>query len=215
MVRKSIPPGINPPSSHLPRRLDKPVYTATSHTYADILKKQFSLASTPTTSAITNNRPPRKWQASIIDYDSDQSIDSPVTTTTVSTSGSSPSNSTSTTATTAHTDYAAEMMALKNEISSLKTLLTNAITQFKQAMESINVTAHTPVSNAMEMDNEVANEGNQLPEPNPIHPIPLDLTALLTDFKRDIATMVNEMRPLVNHQSTYATNTHLPPNHVT
>ena len=38
MVRKSIPPEINPPASQLPRRLDKPVYTKTTHTYADILK---------------------------------------------------------------------------------------------------------------------------------------------------------------------------------
>jgi len=36
LIRKSIPPDINPPLSSLPRRLDKPTYTATSQLYADI-----------------------------------------------------------------------------------------------------------------------------------------------------------------------------------
>jgi len=36
MIRKSIPEGINLPSSLLPHCLDKPTYSATSHTYADI-----------------------------------------------------------------------------------------------------------------------------------------------------------------------------------
>jgi len=74
MIRKSIPSDIAPPpSSLLPRRLDKPVFSATSTTYADILKKQFSLNPTTTTDNTTNNRPPRKRQATRLDYDSDQS----------------------------------------------------------------------------------------------------------------------------------------------
>jgi len=36
MIRKSIPEGINPPSSLLPCRLDIPTYSETSHTYVDI-----------------------------------------------------------------------------------------------------------------------------------------------------------------------------------
>jgi len=44
MIWKLIPLGIDPPLSLLPHLLDKPVYTATSQSYADILKKQFSLA---------------------------------------------------------------------------------------------------------------------------------------------------------------------------
>jgi len=112
-------------------------------------------------------------------------------------------------------DYAMELLSLKNKISSLKTLLTTAITQFKQAMEFLTATTHTPLSNAMDMDNKVDNKGNQLKEPNQIHQIPCDLTALLANFKCDIATMVNETRTLVNRQSTSTMNTHLPPNHVT
>jgi len=60
MIRHSIPLGIDPPSSLLPRRLDKPVYSATSQSYADILKKQFSLTPTATTETTNHNRPPRK-----------------------------------------------------------------------------------------------------------------------------------------------------------
>jgi len=50
LILKSIPDGLNPPSSLLPQCLDKPIYSATSQMYADILKKQFSLAATPTAS---------------------------------------------------------------------------------------------------------------------------------------------------------------------
>jgi len=38
MIQKSILEGINLPSSLLPRRLDKPVFTKTSQTYKDFLK---------------------------------------------------------------------------------------------------------------------------------------------------------------------------------
>jgi len=60
MIWKSIPPGIDPPSSQLPCRLDKPVYLATSHTDADILKKQFSLAPNASSTVNDNTCPPHK-----------------------------------------------------------------------------------------------------------------------------------------------------------
>ncbi len=61
MIRKSIPPDVEqPPSSLLPHRLDKPVHTTTSRTYADILKQQFSLAPNATTTTTDHNQPPRK-----------------------------------------------------------------------------------------------------------------------------------------------------------
>jgi len=60
LICKLIPDGIDPPSSLLLRRLDKPVYLATSQTYANILKKNFSTTPTPTTQGTTNHRPPRK-----------------------------------------------------------------------------------------------------------------------------------------------------------
>jgi len=39
LVRKSIPPSIDPPPSLLPQRLDKPMHTKTGLSYANILKK--------------------------------------------------------------------------------------------------------------------------------------------------------------------------------
>jgi len=58
---KSIPPDIELPPSHLlPCQLDKPVYTATSRTCADILKQQFSLDPNATMTNTANNRPPHK-----------------------------------------------------------------------------------------------------------------------------------------------------------
>jgi len=41
LVRKSIPPGIDPPSLLLPRCLDKPMHTKTGLSYTDILKNNF------------------------------------------------------------------------------------------------------------------------------------------------------------------------------
>jgi len=60
MVRQSIPEGINPPSALLPCRLDKPTYTAASQSYADILKRQFSLASDTSVANTDITRPPCK-----------------------------------------------------------------------------------------------------------------------------------------------------------
>jgi len=55
MIRKSIPSEIDPPAAALPRRLDKPIYSAASKTYADILKQQFSCAPTQTTTDTNHN----------------------------------------------------------------------------------------------------------------------------------------------------------------
>jgi len=122
MIRKSIPIDAEQPPSHaLPRRLDKQVYTATSRTYADILKQQFSLASNETTLNNDNNRPPRKRQATVIDYDSDpesQYIPS-VVASSGSNTHSTPSSSNTTLNTTAPTDYVTELLSLKNEIQAL------------------------------------------------------------------------------------------------
>jgi len=74
MIRKSMPPEIEPPPSHLLLcRLNKPVHTTTSLTYANILKKKFSLDSNSTIKDTDNNRPPHKQQAAVLNYDSDQS----------------------------------------------------------------------------------------------------------------------------------------------
>jgi len=128
LVCKSIPPGSDPPPSHLPRCLDKPMHTKTGLSYADILKKQCSLAPNPEMTDTRNNHPPRKRQATIINYNLDTSSDMPQTTTVDNPTSTSTISTTSTnTATphhpptpTAHNDYATELQALQSEINELK-----------------------------------------------------------------------------------------------
>jgi len=61
MICKSIPPDIAPlPSYLLPHQLDKSVYMVMSHSNANILKQQFSLAPNATTMDTMNNCPPCK-----------------------------------------------------------------------------------------------------------------------------------------------------------
>jgi len=187
MIRKSIPSDVIPlPSSLLPRCLDKPFFSATSVTYADILKKQFSLSLMTTTNTTTNNKPsPRKRQATLLDYDSDQSQDSPpLTANTNMTSGTALKPST--TPTTAN--YDKELLSLKTEINSLRTLITTAVEQFKTAIATMDkkkhekVPPHAPESNAMETD------GEHHMEPTP------DILELIAELKHDIATIAIEMR---------------------
>jgi len=113
--------GIDPPSSLLPKRLDKPVYTSSSQSYADVLKKQFSLNPNSQTQTAENNWPPRKWQATVIDYDSDQLVNSPLSTSTTTLSTNSSSNLTQAMIHTAMAPnaYAMELLALKQEICQL------------------------------------------------------------------------------------------------
>ncbi len=149
LIRTSLPPDSDTPASLLPRRLDKPVFSQTCLTYADILKKQISLAPPQPTTTATNNRPPRKRQATIIDYDSDQSAESstPVPNSTNNIGTSTPLSSTTMTT----VDYAAELASLKTDLNSLRTLITTAVEQLKTEIASLHA---TPVSNNMETEVE-------------------------------------------------------------
>ncbi len=186
-IRKSIPPGIDPPTSLLPRRLDKPVYTTTSRTYAEILKKQFSLETTPHTQTNDHNRPPRKRPAKILDYDSDQSAEyPPLASTNITTSSSTISTPTTTQQSNSTTSpgYVTELSSLKNEISQLKDIITTAVAQMKQAVASFQGTNNPPATSAMETD-----------EPESKNPA---LPDIIRDLKTDIATISQEMRHLFN-----------------
>jgi len=171
LIHKSIPPDIDQPSSHLPRCLDKPVYLAMSQTYADIFKKQFLLASTPTTHATDNNRPPHKRQAKILDYNSDQSTGLPTTT----------SNSNSSTCTllppgnltAAMVDYMTELVSLKTELQPLHTLIMTAVVQLKTEIASLHVTRM-----ASDMETEAE---NSLTATNP-HPTTNELSNLMAEL---------------------------------
>jgi len=199
MVRKSIPPGIDPPSSLLPRRLDKPVYSVASHTYADILKKQFSLAPTPAKTTTDNNRPPRKRSATILEYASTQSADYPPLATTTANNITSimcnqPPQSIPTT--TMPTDCAKDILSIKTEIQQLKDIIAQAVEQIKNAIAAI----HAPPSNStpMVMDTDdvpALRPDHSTATPN-LTPNQLDIPAIINELKTEIATITNETRAM-------------------
>ncbi len=203
LIRKSIPDGINPSSALLPRRLDKPVYSATSLSYADILKKQASLATTPSAPATTNNRSPRKRQATLIDYDSDDSTAS--TAVTAAPNLSSQSAASPPVPPTQPTTYAAELLSLKAEILSIRNLITEAVAQLKSALAAnptppIAAPHVTTASSAMETDSD----STTVTTP--------EISALIADLKHDIATIAMEMRAKFQQQAIlYPTIKHAPP----
>jgi len=198
MIRKSIPQGIDPPSSLLPHRLDKPVYSATTRTYADILKQQFSLAPNAAVTDTANNRPPRKRQASIIDYDSDtpnEHTSLSAANPSISVELKSPNtqcHSNSPSATTTITDYANELVSIKKEISDLTALIKTAMEQFTTAIKVL--TATPPSTTAM--DTEVA-QSHEPHHPTPPEP---DLSALISDLKHELAAFVKETRALFQQE---------------
>jgi len=195
-VRKSIPAGINPPSSQLPRRLDKPVFSASSLSYADALKKQFSLVSTAANSTTDHTRPPRKRQAAIIDYDSDQ-LSSTVTNSTPaakkppSTTERNPNSNNAMTTSNATTtdDYAAELQLIKKEIASLRTLISSAVEQLQSAVTSIkaNPIQTSASDKAMEIETDQSIDTNHSKETTP------EISELITELKNDIAMIAVEM----------------------
>jgi len=201
LVRKSIPPEV--PSSFLLRRLDKPVYTKTSQTYAEILKKQFSLTTTPTTNENDNNRPPRKRQAKILDYASDQATDSPIIATNF-TSSSTNSSSPPGAPKVATVDYADELTSLKKELQSLRTLINTVVTQLKtdikEAIDSIHAPCHPQTSNAMDTDTDCDTYSQH--HTSTQHSA---LNDIIHDFKHEIATIVTETHALFHQQATLMT----------
>jgi len=199
-VCKSIPDGIDPPSTLLPRRLDKPVYSATSKTYADILKKQFPIAAPTTTAATTNNWPPRKRQATLIDYDLDDSTSSTAITA-VSNTSSQPTVVSPSAPMASPTNYTAELLSLKKEIESLKTTIATAIDQIKTAIKPLLTNPRKTESTAMDTD-EMAME-----EPNCNH-TQIKIPSLIHDLKLEIATFVIETRALLQ-QKTLMNQNHL------
>jgi len=186
LVCKSIPPGSVPPPSLLPRRLDKPIFTKTTTTYADILKKQFSLDTTITATDTTNNRPPRKRHAAFLDYEVEQSTEYPPL---VSKATNIPNATVS--ATTTHTptttiDYAAELQLIKTELASLRTLINSAVEQMKSAVESIKTNEPVP-AREMEIDDNHSTD-DRSKETTP------EVFELIIELKNEIATMATEMR---------------------
>jgi len=202
LVRKSIPAGIDPPPALLPHRLDKPTFSQSSQTYADILKKQFSLSSAPTPADAANNRPPRKRQAAIIDYDSDTGSGSPAITAASTTTDTHSQPNTSTGVT--NLDYAAELQLIKTELATLRTLITTAVEQMQRATESMQTSSH---SSAQAMEIEV----DKSPAANRSTRLSSELHDLVADLKYEIATIMMESCALVAKSQISMRPNHPPP----
>ncbi len=210
MVHQSIPPGLDLPSALLPCCLNKATHTAASQSYADILKKQFSIALTTSATTTDITRPPCKRQATKLDYNSDTSEDQPQSTTNTVSSTNSMTNTQQTnslpmtTATNAAT-YAVELLSLKTEIDSLKTVIALAVEQFKNAIKSLTTTPHQPASNAMDTNADTKSDANN---PNQIQ---TDIPSLIHDLKHEIITFVIKTHALLQHKSLpMIQNNHLP-----
>jgi len=179
LIRKLIPPGIDPPASSLLQHLNKPVYLAASKTYADILKQQFSHAPMQTTTITNNNRPPCKRQATVLDYDSDQSANPPITAANSNSTSCTLTSPSNTSSTTTPVNYVAKLLLLKNKIQALCTMLTNTMEQTKMEIVSIRT---TPVS-AME-----TNDANS-EDTTYHHQSTLDIPAIIANLKHNIANV--------------------------
>jgi len=88
-----------------------------------------------------------------------------------------------------------ELLSTKTELTALKPILTTAVAQIKQLVESVMATNCTPTSNDMDTDVD------HLMETNTQHQTPLDLPALLNKLKHDIATIILEMQTMFQQQS--------------
>jgi len=196
LSRKSIPEGIDPPSSQLPRRLDKPVYSASSKTYADVLKQRFSLAPNATKSATDNIRPPRKRQAAIIDYDSDGSSAVTEATTAGYTNATTQSTSTSTIVNAASSAQAKDLASIKKELTELRTMITDAVEQFKTAIAALATKTITQPQESNEMDTEV----NTSMQSNAKTQNTTDLVEVIQDLKYELATIITETRAMFEQQ---------------
>ena len=144
----------------------------------------------------TTNRPPRKRQAAIIDYDSDGSTNVPAAVVTSSTTSSN--TPTSTPVNSKSPEYAAELKSLKTEIAELRTLITSAVDQFKSAIASIPMQPTTSPNDQETENNPSLTPSNpsstkameieaaQSPEP--------EISALIHELKHNIATIAIKMR---------------------
>ncbi len=212
LIKKSLPPGHDPPPSLLPRRLDKPVYSKASQSYAEVLKKQFSLSSTPATATTDNNRPPRKRQATIIDYDSDYSA---AAASTPNVPLMNPTTCHSTPATTLSATspnvQISDLLSLKTEIAQLKSTLLNAVEQIVKVVESLRVTHQEPPNvtdtevgkSTYTVDNSTEHTNMETETENPPATTP-DLSELIAGLKHDIATKMDITDLIVDLKSDIA-----------
>jgi len=219
LIGKSLPPGSDTPLSLLPRRLDKPTFTKTTTTYADMLKRQFSLDTKISATDTNHNRPPRKRHASFLDYATDPSTEFPPLAPKAPNNPSTTVSETTTHATTTTVNYAAELQLIKTELASLRTLINAAVEQMKRAVESITTTAPAPISNpptpptnAMDIDDEHTSVHRPAPNIVTTNKTP-DISATIAELQKDIEQLSRETQEFTQQklQTTANRNLHQSP----
>ena len=219
LIGKSLPPGSDTPLSLLPRRLDKPTFTKTTTTYADMLKRQFSLDTKISATDENHNRPPRKRHASFLDYATDPSTEFPPLAPPAPNNPSTTVSETTTHASTTTVNYAAELQLIKTELASLRTLINAAVEQMKRAVESITTTAPAPISNpptpptnAMDIDDEHTSVHRPAPNIVTTNKTP-DISATIAELQKDIEQLSRETQEFTQQklQTTANRNLHQSP----
>jgi len=105
------------------------------------------------------------------------------------------SNATMTATTMLPTNYAAEILLLRQEIAQLKTTLAMAMDKILKVVKSFH---GLPKLDTMEMETDLQNS-TLLHATSTPPPSQLDLPAIISELKNDIATIQSEMRDLLQH----------------
>jgi len=164
-----------------------------------------------TTETADHNQPPRKRQATKLDYDSDTSSDTPsLTTATTSTTD----NSTASTIPNAPlpSTITADLLSLKTALTDLRTVIMAAVEQIKSAVASLlapciqssgdmeTEDAHPPTTyHSHQTHLEIQMDADQSPTATKS-----DISDFIADLKQDIATIAIEMQAIVDLKSDIA-----------
>jgi len=183
------------------------VYTTTTHTYADILKQQFSLAPNSMLTTTTSSKPPCKQQATLLDYDSDQLTEFTSTPTTNPSTGTGTTTNNPTTPVTPIPVFATELMSLKNELTQLKEVIATAVMWIKDAITALLDTNQTTTSYDTTTDADQTMDS----APAADQLTPLNIQSFITDLKHKLATLFLETHAMIQQQSLPTPTTkHLP-----
>jgi len=123
--------------------------------------------------------------------------------TAVQTQVTNPCTAQQSTAATITVDYAAELMSIRVELKSLRTVINDAVEQIQQAIASI----YTPSANNSSPMETDAKSMDCLTATNH-HPTTAKLSDIMAELRHDIATIVLESRELFQQQAILKT----PPN---
>jgi len=152
--------------------------------------------------------PTKLHQASLLDYDSDQSTEfalSPPITLATNHNGNNANNSTNPTPLTPV--IATELQLLKTELAQLKEVIATAVAQIKDAIAALLAPNCTTASYDTTTDADHTMDSAHAEESL----TPLDLQSFISDLKHEIVTLFLETRTMIQQQSlTTPTNKCMP-----